>query len=65
MTVIPKLSNEPLSWSVREWGLITVNPFHEEAIILDEDASLDFSVRVIVHDGRVDDDYLTESCGNF
>ena len=65
VTVIPQSSNEPLSWFVREWGLITVNPLRDEAIVLDDDASLDFRVRVIIHDGRVDDDYLTESCRSF
>ena len=62
VTVIPRSSSGTLSWFVREWGLITVNPFRSEAIILDGDASFDFRVRVIIHDGCVDDDYLTGVC---
>ena len=65
VTVIPQSSRETLSWFVREWGLISVNPFRDQAVVLDEGSSLDFRVRVIVHDGRVSDDYLTESCRSF
>ena len=62
VALVPHDSNENLSWFVREWGLISVNPFRDEAIVLDVGASFDFRVRVIIHDGRVDDNYLTGVC---
>jgi hypothetical protein len=65
VTVIPKPFGPPLSWFVRDWGLVSVNPFRDEACILEVGAFLDFQVRVIIHDGAIDEEYLNERRDDF
>ena len=65
VAIIPQSSELSLSWFASDWGVITVNPFRDEALTLNPGAFLDFQVRVIIHDGRIDDDYLNESASLF
>lgn len=49
----PSLSSP--AWHVAEWGTITVNPLAHSARKLDLDDVMEFSLRIVAHDGYIDE----------
>ena len=43
------------SWFVADWGLLTVNPFAKRGEAIDRNEVFDLAVRVVVHDGDVEE----------
>ena len=47
----PSCAEEP--WFVSDWGILTVNPLRHHKKVLNHDTELDLAVRIVVHDGDV------------
>ena len=54
----PSAAGNP--WFVADWGTLTVNPLAREAIKIKRGEPLDLAIRVIVHDGDVQEAHIAD-----
>ncbi len=55
IAVMPHASMAGLPWIVADWGSITMNPFLREQGVLQRGGVLDLGIRVVAHDGDVEE----------
>lgn len=59
VTVIPhRIAGREPFWFVADWGVITVGPFREKALVLDKASAFESRYTVLVHDGPPDMDEI-------
>lgn len=59
VTVIPhRVEGREPFWFVADWGVVTVGPFREEALVLDRGRAFESRCAVLLHDGPADHDEI-------